>query len=138
MHFDSLPTDEDIKDTVFSIDKDSVAGLDGFSSAFYQACWEFIAIGICEAVKDFFCGTPKPRSFTATTIVLIPKKTGLPHRFITLIKHAIQTGWFTVLVNGEAAGFLKSSQGLETRGSTFPSSLYPRSRSILKRSRTPL
>ncbi|KAL2235589.1 UNVERIFIED_CONTAM: hypothetical protein Sindi_1291100 [Sesamum indicum] len=67
------PTDEEIRDTVFSIDKDSVAGPDGFPSAFYQACWDFIAIDIFEAVKDFFYGTPMPRSFTATTIVLVPK-----------------------------------------------------------------
>ncbi|KAL0285570.1 UNVERIFIED_CONTAM: hypothetical protein Sangu_2773100 [Sesamum angustifolium] len=61
---------------VFSIDKDSVAGPDGFSLAFYQACWEFIAKDIHEAVRDFFCGTPMLRSFKTTTIVLIPK--GLP------------------------------------------------------------
>ncbi|KAL0386427.1 UNVERIFIED_CONTAM: hypothetical protein Slati_4603900 [Sesamum latifolium] len=68
-----IPTEEDIKETVFSIDKESVAGPDGFSSAFYQACWEFIARDIYDAVRDFFSGTPMPRSFTATTIVLIPK-----------------------------------------------------------------
>ncbi|KAL0294568.1 UNVERIFIED_CONTAM: LINE-1 reverse transcriptase [Sesamum radiatum] len=39
----SIPSEEDIKETVFSIDKDSVAGPDGFSSPFYQACWDFIA-----------------------------------------------------------------------------------------------
>ncbi|XP_011081406.1 uncharacterized protein LOC105164454 [Sesamum indicum] len=69
----SLPTDEEIRETVFSIGKESVASPDGFSSAFYQACWDFIAIDIFEAVKDFFHGTPMPRSFTATTIVLVPK-----------------------------------------------------------------
>ncbi|KAL0289911.1 UNVERIFIED_CONTAM: hypothetical protein Sradi_7062600 [Sesamum radiatum] len=69
----SIPSVEDIRETVFSIDKDSVAGSDGFSSPFYQACWEFIASDIYEAVRDFFSGTPMPRSFTATTIVLIPK-----------------------------------------------------------------
>ncbi|KAL2247823.1 UNVERIFIED_CONTAM: hypothetical protein Sindi_2634600 [Sesamum indicum] len=37
---------------------------------------------------------------------------GFPHRFLTLIKHAIQNYWFTVLVNVETAGFFKSSQGL--------------------------
>ncbi|KAL0453011.1 UNVERIFIED_CONTAM: hypothetical protein Slati_1279200 [Sesamum latifolium] len=64
---------EEIKDIVFSIDKDSVAGPNVFSSAFYQACWDFIAIDIQEAIRDFFCGTPMPRNFKATTIVLIPK-----------------------------------------------------------------
>ncbi|KAL0420356.1 UNVERIFIED_CONTAM: hypothetical protein Slati_3058500 [Sesamum latifolium] len=69
----NIPEMEEIKNIVFSIDKDSVAGPDGFSSAFYQACWDFIAIDIQDAVRDFFCGTPMPRSFKATTIVLIPK-----------------------------------------------------------------
>ncbi|KAL0404253.1 UNVERIFIED_CONTAM: hypothetical protein Sradi_2066100 [Sesamum radiatum] len=69
----SIPLEEDIKEIMFSIDKERVAGPDGFSSAFYQTCWEFISRDICDAVRDFFCGTPMPRSFTATTIVLIPK-----------------------------------------------------------------
>ncbi|KAL0307623.1 UNVERIFIED_CONTAM: hypothetical protein Sangu_3019200 [Sesamum angustifolium] len=134
----NIPTEEETKEIVFSIDKDSVAGPDGFSLAFYQACWEFIAKDIHEAVRDFFCGTPMLRSFKTTTIVLIPKvdsprpgttlglspyiqlefphhsdaKDGLPPRFLTLIKHAFQNCWFSILVNGEAAGFFKSMQGL--------------------------
>ncbi|KAK4381754.1 hypothetical protein Sango_2938600 [Sesamum angolense] len=39
----------------------------------YWSCWDFINNDIQEAVRDFFCGTPMPRSFKATTIVLIPK-----------------------------------------------------------------
>ncbi|KAL0289097.1 UNVERIFIED_CONTAM: hypothetical protein Sradi_7080900 [Sesamum radiatum] len=39
-------------------------------------------------------------------------KDGFPPRFLILIKHAIQNYWFTVLVNGEGAGFFKSTQGL--------------------------
>ncbi|KAL0299938.1 UNVERIFIED_CONTAM: hypothetical protein Sangu_3147900 [Sesamum angustifolium] len=69
----AIPTEEETKEIVFSIDKDSVAGPDGFSLAFYQACWEFIAKDIHEAIRDFFCSTPMSRSFKATTIVLIPK-----------------------------------------------------------------
>ncbi|KAL0285690.1 UNVERIFIED_CONTAM: hypothetical protein Sangu_2767500, partial [Sesamum angustifolium] len=68
-----LPTEEEIKETVFSIDRDSVAGPDGFTSAFYQACWDFIASDIVEAIRDLFSGTPTLRSLIATTIVLIPK-----------------------------------------------------------------
>ncbi|KAL0409408.1 UNVERIFIED_CONTAM: hypothetical protein Sradi_1875200 [Sesamum radiatum] len=69
----SIPLEEEIKEIVFNIDKESVAGPDEFSSAFYQACWEFIARDTCDAVRDFFCDTLMPRSFTATTIVFIPK-----------------------------------------------------------------
>ncbi|KAL0283735.1 UNVERIFIED_CONTAM: hypothetical protein Sangu_2869800 [Sesamum angustifolium] len=45
-------------------------------------------------------------------LLLIMEKMGFPSRFLSLIKHAIQDCWFTVLVNGEMAGFSKSSQGL--------------------------
>ncbi|KAL0299939.1 UNVERIFIED_CONTAM: hypothetical protein Sangu_3148000 [Sesamum angustifolium] len=37
---------------------------------------------------------------------------GFPPRFLTLIKHAVQNCWFSILVNGEAIGFFKSTQGL--------------------------
>ncbi|KAL0400006.1 UNVERIFIED_CONTAM: hypothetical protein Sradi_2343900 [Sesamum radiatum] len=36
----------------------------------------------------------------------------IDHRFIHLIKNAIENCWFTVLINGETAGFFKSSRGL--------------------------
>ncbi|KAL2235588.1 UNVERIFIED_CONTAM: hypothetical protein Sindi_1291000 [Sesamum indicum] len=45
-------------------------------------------------------------------LLTVLQKKGFPHRFLTLIKHAIQNCWFTVLVNGETTGFFKSSQGL--------------------------
>ncbi|KAK4409423.1 hypothetical protein Sango_0015300 [Sesamum angolense] len=67
------PSQEDIKEVVFSINKDIVVGPDGFSSAFFQASWDTIAEDVCTAVTDFFRGTPMPRSFTATSIILIPK-----------------------------------------------------------------
>ncbi|KAL0404024.1 UNVERIFIED_CONTAM: hypothetical protein Sradi_2043200 [Sesamum radiatum] len=68
-----LPSKEEIKEVVFQICKDSVARLDGFTSTFYQTCSDFISSDIEEVVKDFFSGSPMPRSVTATTITLIPK-----------------------------------------------------------------
>ncbi|KAK4385661.1 hypothetical protein Sango_2690100 [Sesamum angolense] len=67
------PSQEDIKEVVFSSNKNNVAGPDGFSSAFFQACWDTIAEDVFAAVTDFFKGTPMPRSFTATSIILILK-----------------------------------------------------------------
>ncbi|KAK4382400.1 hypothetical protein Sango_2875100 [Sesamum angolense] len=84
----------------------------------------------CQLEEKNKRGTPMPRSFTATSIMLIPKndspqpwvkwkfvyaileKMGFPARFIALIKHAIEHYWFTILVNGEPSGFFKSLQGL--------------------------
>ncbi|KAL0455303.1 UNVERIFIED_CONTAM: hypothetical protein Slati_0869500 [Sesamum latifolium] len=45
-------------------------------------------------------------------LITMNQKIGIPPRFLTFIKHAIQNCWFTVLVNGEAAGLFKSSHGL--------------------------
>ncbi|KAI3473565.1 hypothetical protein Pfo_031528 [Paulownia fortunei] len=64
---------EEIRQAVFSMDPDSVAGPDGFSAFFYQHCWDIIHMDIKEAVVDFFKGNSMPRSFTATSIVLISK-----------------------------------------------------------------
>ncbi|EOY02236.1 Uncharacterized protein TCM_011923 [Theobroma cacao] len=70
----AAPSLKEIKEVVFNIDKDSVAGPDGFSSLFYQHCWDIIKQDLLEAVLDFFNGTPMPQGVTSTTLVLLPKK----------------------------------------------------------------
>ncbi|KAL0287319.1 UNVERIFIED_CONTAM: hypothetical protein Scaly_2767600 [Sesamum calycinum] len=45
-------------------------------------------------------------------LITMMQKMGFPPRFLTLIKHAVQNCWFSILVNGEATGFFKSTQGL--------------------------
>ncbi|WRX16205.1 Reverse transcriptase domain - like 10 [Theobroma cacao] len=70
----AAPSLQEVKKAVFSINKDSVAGPDGFTSFFYQHCWDIIKQDLLEAVLDFFKGTPMPRGTTSTTLVLLPKK----------------------------------------------------------------
>lgn len=70
----TMPTDEEVKSAVFGIDGFSAAGPDGFSSLFYQVCWEFVKPDVFAAAEDFFNGGFMPRSFTTTSIVLLPKK----------------------------------------------------------------
>ncbi|XP_073015629.1 uncharacterized protein [Primulina eburnea] len=72
----AIPSLEEVRATVFSIHPDSVAGPDGFSSAFFQHCWEIVHQDVFGAVLDFFQGSPMPQGFTATTITLIPKVEG--------------------------------------------------------------
>ncbi|KAK4384643.1 hypothetical protein Sango_3039400 [Sesamum angolense] len=68
-----LPTIEEVKSVVFDMCPDSAAGPDGFSALFYQVCWDIIAQDVLIAVQDFFCCTPMPKNFKATSIALIPK-----------------------------------------------------------------
>ncbi|XP_022866065.1 uncharacterized protein LOC111385869 [Olea europaea var. sylvestris] len=65
-----------VREAVFNIDADSVAGPDGFSSLFFQHCWDIIQEDVYSAVLDFFDGGHLPRGFAATSIVLLPKKVG--------------------------------------------------------------
>lgn len=71
-----VPTMDEIKSVLFSMHPDSVAGSDGFSAKFYQHCWEMIKCDLLELYLEFFSGLPMPISFTATTVVLLPKHEG--------------------------------------------------------------
>ncbi|XP_073133945.1 uncharacterized protein [Henckelia pumila] len=90
--FAAAPSLEEVRAVVFSIPRDSVAGPDGFSSVFFQRCWDFVQQNVMDAVLDFFRSSLMPQGFTATTITLIPK--------------------VEVNVNGTPTGFFASSRGL--------------------------
>ncbi|XP_012833982.1 PREDICTED: uncharacterized protein LOC105954839 [Erythranthe guttata] len=64
----SRPSVEEIKDAWFGICRDSASGPDGYSTLFYQHCWDLIQCDVCEAVWDFFEGGSMPASFTVTTL----------------------------------------------------------------------
>ena len=70
----AIPTEEEIKAAVFSIEADNAPGPDGFSAAFFINCWEVVASDIILAVKAFFKGNKLPRSWKSTFLTLIPKK----------------------------------------------------------------
>lgn len=44
------PSIDEIRDAVFGISRDSASGPDGFSSFFYQHCWDIVQTDVCEAV----------------------------------------------------------------------------------------
>nr|XP_027090446.1 uncharacterized protein LOC113711482 [Coffea arabica] len=67
-------TMEEVKRVVFDLDKDSAPGMDGFTGFFFRHCWNFVALDILAATKDFLAGTPIPKGIASTLIVLIPKK----------------------------------------------------------------
>ncbi|XP_042962740.1 uncharacterized protein LOC122297018 [Carya illinoinensis] len=67
------PSVEEIQQALFSIPTESSPGPDGFGSAFYIRCWDFVKGDVIEAVKDFFPGNQFPRYYTASYVALIPK-----------------------------------------------------------------
>ncbi|KAG6516738.1 hypothetical protein ZIOFF_027212 [Zingiber officinale] len=70
----SPPTMEEVKHVVWEVGEDSATRSDGFSVAFYVACWEIIILDVYNVVLDFFQGGSFPKGMAATTIVLIPIK----------------------------------------------------------------
>ena len=59
---------------MFDISGDSTPGPDGFPATFFQSCWPCVSPDVVEAVREVFAGAYLPRSFTATSVVLLPKK----------------------------------------------------------------
>lgn len=68
-----IPTNEEIKNAVFALNKDGAPGPDGFGAIFYQSFWSIISNDVCNAVIEFFTKGGFPPCFNYNTIVLIPK-----------------------------------------------------------------
>lgn len=68
-----IPTKNEIRNVVFSLNKDACAEPDGFSAHFYQTTWNIMKDDIVEAAIDYFNGSCIPRGFSHTSIALIPK-----------------------------------------------------------------
>ncbi|KAK6945804.1 Reverse transcriptase domain [Dillenia turbinata] len=68
-----IPTLQEVHETILKMDKESVARPYSFSGAFFQNGWEVIGEDVYKAVVSFFCGADLPRTFTTTTLILIPK-----------------------------------------------------------------
>lgn len=67
------PTEQEIKDALFDIPINSSPDPDGFTSSFFQHCWDFIQTNLVEAVRDFFAGSAFSRYFATSFLVSIPK-----------------------------------------------------------------
>ncbi|KAI0503566.1 hypothetical protein KFK09_014500 [Dendrobium nobile] len=57
-----VPLMEEIKGILFNMKVDSAAGPDGYTTKFFQTTWSIIANDVFHAVKDFFNGSPIPKS----------------------------------------------------------------------------
>ncbi|KAI9187216.1 hypothetical protein LWI28_025626 [Acer negundo] len=69
----SVPSADDIHDAVFAMDAAFAPRLDGFSSSFYQRCWDVISSDVVLAVQDFFITGVIFPGLNSSFIVLLPK-----------------------------------------------------------------
>ncbi|KAH0748476.1 hypothetical protein KY290_027708 [Solanum tuberosum] len=68
------PTKEEVKKVVFKLNGNSASGPDGFTSLFFQTCWEIVGDDVFNVVAAFFNDFTLPKSITHTNLVLIPNK----------------------------------------------------------------
>ena len=48
------PSNVEIKNSVFNLNKSSSPGPDGFSDSFFCSCWDIVGMSVIAAVKNFF------------------------------------------------------------------------------------
>ncbi|XP_042023111.1 uncharacterized protein LOC121770446 [Salvia splendens] len=115
------PSAEEVKNAVFDIYGDSAPGPDGFTALFYQACWATVGPDVVAAIGQVFGGAYLPRSVTATSIVLIPKKPvpeswsdyrpislcNVVNKIITKIMSKRMTGLLPMIISPNQSGFVK-------------------------------
>ncbi|XP_075107134.1 uncharacterized protein LOC142180106 [Nicotiana tabacum] len=69
----NIPTTEEVKEVIFSLNPNSAAGPDGFNGCFYHSCWDIISNDVVNMIQAFFEGQRMSRFYTSTCLVLIPK-----------------------------------------------------------------
>ncbi|XP_075084826.1 uncharacterized protein LOC107774618 [Nicotiana tabacum] len=69
-----LPRIEEVRASVFEHNRENASGFDGFTSLFYQTCWDIIGANVHNMVLHFYGGAALPKSITHTNLVLLPKK----------------------------------------------------------------
>lgn len=71
--------DEEVKKVMWSLDGNKATGPDGFSIAFYKACWDVIRGDLMLVIQDFYEKGFSDKGSNATSTSLIPKKDGVEH-----------------------------------------------------------
>jgi hypothetical protein len=75
-HLEAPFLEKEVKDVIFGMDGDKAPGPDGFSLAFFQACWEVLKKDIMAIFSDFYARGKFEKSLNSTFISLIPKVSG--------------------------------------------------------------
>ncbi|XP_017980994.1 PREDICTED: uncharacterized protein LOC108663020 [Theobroma cacao] len=120
------PSREELKEAVFNIDKDSVAGPDGFSLYFYQQCWDTVANDLLDAELIGKIDRKSRGGNIALKLDMmkaydrlewdflfrILEQLGFNSQWICMICRCISNCWFYLLINGGSVGYFKSERGL--------------------------
>jgi hypothetical protein len=68
--------EKEVWDVIRELNGDKAPGPDGFTMAFFQKCWDILKYDIMAVFAEFHSRGKFEKSFNATFISLIPKKTG--------------------------------------------------------------
>nr|XP_009598929.1 uncharacterized protein LOC104094661 [Nicotiana tomentosiformis] len=126
----TIPTVQEVTDTVLSIDANSSPGPDGLSGIFYQKCWDVISEDVHNAVKaEIISDINKPNRGGNVVLKLdmtkaydriswiflgkIIKNMGFSEQWIEIIPKCISNNWYSMLVNGRRNGFFQSERSLK-------------------------
>ncbi|KAL9238855.1 hypothetical protein vseg_013227 [Gypsophila vaccaria] len=69
----SVPSDQEIKEAMFSIDDTKAPGPDGYTSRFFKDTWDVIGKEVVQAVRAFFQNGKLLQQVNNTNLVLVPK-----------------------------------------------------------------
>jgi hypothetical protein len=69
----SIPSADEVKSAVFTMNGDGAPGPDGFSGFFYQTFWDIIGFNVIYSVQSFFLTGKLPRNINSNMLILIPK-----------------------------------------------------------------
>ena len=70
-------SEEEISSALFKLNGDKAPGLDGFTIAFWQFCWEFVKEEVMSFFRELHERGKFVRTLNTTFLVLIPKKGGV-------------------------------------------------------------
>ncbi|XP_059636159.1 uncharacterized protein LOC132278383 [Cornus florida] len=127
----SIPSDDEIKQCMFSLNSDKAQGPDGFNAFFYKKAWPIIGQDVTRAIKQFFINGELLKEVNTSYIALAPKISNptnlsdfrpisycftlykcFSHVFLGWIQTCVSTAFFSILINGELCGHLRSIKGL--------------------------